>query len=70
MKVGYLKISQKLTYYQQKHWKNFELEQIEKSENVSFGYETIILEKRLLSVFVNTWCDESILFCGQIDFVR
>ena len=49
---------------------NFELEQIEKSENCSFGYEIMILETKVLSVFVKTGCPESILFCKQIDFVR
>ena len=47
-----------------------ELEQIEKSENCSFGYEIMILETKVLSVFVKTWCPESILFCKQIDFVK
>ena len=41
---------------------NFELEQIEKYENCSFQYEILILETRLLSVFVNTRYTESILF--------
>ena len=49
---------------------NFELEQIEKSENCSYQYEILILETGLFSVFVNTWCSESVLFCEQIDFVR
>ena len=31
-----------------------ELEQIEKSENCSFGYEIMILETKKLSVFVKT----------------
>ena len=48
---------------------NFELEQIEKSENCSYQYEILILETRLFSVFVNTWYTESILFSKQIDFV-
>ena len=31
-----------------------ELEQIEKTENCSFGYEIMILETKVLSVFVKT----------------
>ena len=49
---------------------NFELEQIEKSENCSLGYEIMILETKLLSIFVNTWYSKSILFGKQIDFVK
>ena len=58
-----------IAYWQDKP-SNFELEQFEKYENYSSGYEKVILETRLFSVFVNTWCPESIVFCKQIDFVK
>ena len=56
--------------FMSKSTNNFELEQIEKSENCSYQYEILILETRLFSVFVNTWYTESILFSEQIDFVK
>ena len=61
-----LKITQKVSSPK----RIFELGQIEKYENCSFGHEKLFLETRLFIVFVNTWYTESILFWEKIHFVR